>query len=273
MKSFLLLGGALAANPIRRVVTLLQDMKKEVEAEGAKEAELYKKFQCYCKENDGSLGEDAAAAETAINENNAAAEEKSAFKKQTEEELAQHKKDRKDATEALAQATALRKKEKAAFVEASGDTTSYIEATKKAIEALSKGRSGAFLQTNSAGMLRNLVASGATEQIDAADRETIVAFLSKDYVPQGGEIIGILKNMQDEFEKSLAQLIAAEKESKANFKAVKTAKTAEIAAATKAIEAKTELKGKLAVEISQHTAAADAASKELSDAQEFLANL
>ena len=36
------------ANPIRKVVTLLQDMQKELEAEGKKEEELYNKFMCYC---------------------------------------------------------------------------------------------------------------------------------------------------------------------------------------------------------------------------------
>jgi len=41
--------GLAAANPIRRVVNLLQDMQKKVEAEGKKEKELFEKFMCYCK--------------------------------------------------------------------------------------------------------------------------------------------------------------------------------------------------------------------------------
>merc|ERR1719198_628382 len=39
------------ANPIRTIVTLLQDMVKEIEAEGEKEEEAFDKFMCYC---DGS---------------------------------------------------------------------------------------------------------------------------------------------------------------------------------------------------------------------------
>ena len=35
-------------NPIRRIVTLLQDMQKEIETEGEKEEEAYEKFMCYC---------------------------------------------------------------------------------------------------------------------------------------------------------------------------------------------------------------------------------
>ena len=57
----LLAGSALAldnqagANPIRRVVTLLQDMQKELEAEGKKEDDLYRKFNCYCTGNTENL--------------------------------------------------------------------------------------------------------------------------------------------------------------------------------------------------------------------------
>ena len=35
-------------NPIRRIVTLLQDTQKETEAEGEKEEEAFEKFMCYC---------------------------------------------------------------------------------------------------------------------------------------------------------------------------------------------------------------------------------
>ena len=35
-------------NPIRRIVTLLQEMQKEIETEGEKEEEAFEKFMCYC---------------------------------------------------------------------------------------------------------------------------------------------------------------------------------------------------------------------------------
>merc|ERR1719281_1869336 len=51
------------ANPIRRVVELLQGLQKEVEEEGRKEKDLYDKFMCYCKSNDGQLKKDTASQE------------------------------------------------------------------------------------------------------------------------------------------------------------------------------------------------------------------
>ena len=44
-----------AANPIRKVVNLLQNLQKKVEAEGEKAEELYSKFMCYCRTSGGDL--------------------------------------------------------------------------------------------------------------------------------------------------------------------------------------------------------------------------
>jgi len=44
------------ANPIRKVVTMLQNMQKKVSTEGEKEKALFDKFMCYCKNSDSTLG-------------------------------------------------------------------------------------------------------------------------------------------------------------------------------------------------------------------------
>merc|ERR1719310_2421931 len=43
------------ANPIRKVVTMLQMMTNKIEAEQKKEQALYDKFMCYCETADGDL--------------------------------------------------------------------------------------------------------------------------------------------------------------------------------------------------------------------------
>jgi len=47
-------------------VTLLQSMQKKVEEEGAREAELFKKFDCYCKNGKGDLSGSIDAAEEKV---------------------------------------------------------------------------------------------------------------------------------------------------------------------------------------------------------------
>merc|ERR1719230_2471394 len=58
----------LAVNPIRKVVTMLQNMQKKVEAEGKKEEELFEKFMCYCKGGKATLEAGIAASNKKIKE-------------------------------------------------------------------------------------------------------------------------------------------------------------------------------------------------------------
>merc|ERR1712159_499819 len=98
-------------NPIRKVVGLMQGMKKEVEEEGEKEKELFEGFMCYCKSNDGALAEQAEAATALALEMKAKVESETSEKKQVDADLKQAKADRADAKADLAKATKLRNKE------------------------------------------------------------------------------------------------------------------------------------------------------------------
>jgi len=84
----------MGVNPIRRVVTLMQEMQKEVEAEGETEKELFEKFMCYCKGNNGDLKKkitESASTEEAMK---CKVESETGEKKQVDEELAAKKKER-----------------------------------------------------------------------------------------------------------------------------------------------------------------------------------
>merc|ERR1719272_1988879 len=56
------------ANPIRRVVTMLQMMENKVTAEGEKEQVLFDKFMCYCKGGLATLQAGISAGETKTTE-------------------------------------------------------------------------------------------------------------------------------------------------------------------------------------------------------------
>merc|ERR1719274_298456 len=97
-----------AANPIRKVVTLLQDMQKEIEAEGKKEEALYDKFMCYCDGNTDGMSKAAEEASQKITELKSQLEAQKAEKSQLDQELIQHKTDRESAKNDLAQAQSIR---------------------------------------------------------------------------------------------------------------------------------------------------------------------
>merc|ERR1719224_358238 len=99
---------AVAANPIRKVVTMLQMMQKKIASEAEKETELYEKYMCYCKTSGSTLAKSIADAEAKVKELGPAIEEAEAQKKQLEEDVEAHKADRAAAKEAMAKATAIR---------------------------------------------------------------------------------------------------------------------------------------------------------------------
>merc|ERR1719399_2269716 len=84
----------LQSNPIRKVVTMLQDMQKTVEAEGEKEKALFENFMCYCNNGAGSLDSAIATSAAQIESLSGQIEAESAQKSQMEQEVAQHKIDR-----------------------------------------------------------------------------------------------------------------------------------------------------------------------------------
>merc|ERR1719213_1555159 len=109
------------ANPIRKIVTLLQNMQKEIEAEGAKEKELFDKFMCFCSGNKGDLTKKAADATAAIEELGAKLKSEEAEKVQIAQELIDHKKDREAAGADIEEATMLREKEASEFAAEKAD--------------------------------------------------------------------------------------------------------------------------------------------------------
>merc|ERR1719159_859823 len=101
------------ANPIRKVVTMLESMHDKVEAEGVKEKELYDKFMCYCKTSGSDLEASIAAAGTKIPSVGAEIKEKEAALVQTKADLATAQTDKSEAKSTMASASSIREKEAA----------------------------------------------------------------------------------------------------------------------------------------------------------------
>merc|ERR1719424_5615 len=145
-----------AANPIRKVVTMLQNMVKKVEAEGDAEQILFDKFMCYCKTSGGDLSKSIGDATTKIPQLEADIKEGEAKKKQLDEDIKQHQTDRSAAKAAMAEATALREKEAAAYAKENSEDTANIAAVAKATAAIEQGMGSAFLQTPTASILKRV---------------------------------------------------------------------------------------------------------------------
>jgi len=258
-------------NPIRKVVTMLQMMQNKVEAEGKKAEAVFDKFMCYCQNADSMLGAAITAAENKIPQLESAIKEDLAEKKQLEADLKAHKADRTAAKAAIEKATALREKEAAAYAKEKSDSETNIAALAKAIPAIEKGMSG-FLQTNSASVLRSLSVS---MDMSSVDREMLASFLSSKtgYAPASGEIVGILKQMDDEMKADLASATEAEEAAIKAFDGLVAAKNKEINALTKSIETKTARVGELAVKTAEFENDLEDTKEDLEESKKFLADL
>merc|ERR1719327_1091254 len=154
------------------------------------------------------------------------------------------------------------------------DSEKNIAAMASAIPALEKGMGGASLmQLPGANKLHKLVAN--YPNVDPMDRKNALAFLeqSGDYVPQSGQIVGILKGMKDDMEAGLKEAIADEEKAVAGFGDLKASKNKEIEVATEAVETKTARAGQLAVSVVQTQDALEDTKKELADTQKFIVQL
>merc|ERR1719316_661134 len=77
----------LSANPIRKVVVMLQNMQMKVTEEGEKEKKMFDRFMCYCKSSDGELAGSIATGENKVSELGTSIKAHTAQKAQLEQEL------------------------------------------------------------------------------------------------------------------------------------------------------------------------------------------
>jgi len=197
-----------------------------------------------------------------------------------EGDLVKHKADRVAAGQDLDKATAIRGKEQAEYEEELANQKASFGAVSSAIPALEAGMGASSLlqQDGSGNMAKQLKhAVEASQAISAGEKDTVTAFLEgksgAGYSPVSGEIVGILKNMKDEMEKSIKEIESSEEVAVQGFKELKAAKESEIELASEAVETKTKRVGELAVSIVTSADGIEDSTAEKGDATKFLANL
>jgi septal ring factor EnvC (AmiA/AmiB activator) len=262
------------ANPIRKIVNLLENMQKEIEVEGEKEKVVFDNFMCFC---DNGAADLLKAASDATAQNKAAVaklEASSSEKAQLEEDIKTHTSDLETATADLEKATSIRDKEKADFDNTLATKKAGEDALGRAIPAIEKGMSGAsFVQTLGRHGLRTIkrVVQSAQEVTDG-DREDVLDFLQGKGAG-GGEILGMLKAMKDELSRDIAALEKDEAAAVKGFGEMKASKEKEIEFADESIESKKERVANLAVEVVQLKDEIEDSAAEAADAEKFAASL
>jgi len=262
-------------NPIRKVVTMLQKMQAKVEEEAKTELALFEKFMCYCATSGGDLDAGVKESENKIESLTAALKSSKEQKTQTEADLKEHQTSRAEAKAAMDEATAIREKEAAAFAKFQEDSETNLAALGKAIPAVERGMKGSFLQTSAAVLLRQYTMEKAV--LPDETRQELLAFLSgkgsEEYDPQSGQIVGILKQMEEEMDKALADARVAEEEAIKSYDALMEAKTKEVDALTAQIEKEQTRIGDLGIEIASMENDLEDTEESLGEDKKFIEEL
>merc|ERR1719379_89549 len=94
-----------AVTPVAKVTSLLEDLKKSVETEGAQEAATYEKFSCFCKDNTQAKAKSITEAQDSIDTTSADIGAKTAAKQEKITKHGEQQQKIEDITKELQDAT------------------------------------------------------------------------------------------------------------------------------------------------------------------------
>merc|ERR1719160_1933990 len=201
-------------------------MSAQLQKEAEDDAEAYESMACWCETGDKQKAKEIADGQQKSSELAASIEELTSKGLQLRSDIETLEASVAAQTAALTQATAIRDKEKAEFVQEEKDMTVSIMSLKNAVITLSKTHSE--IQTNS---VLNLIRSHAESHKQLVPRRIFNLIQVQQKTPASGEIFGVLKQMKEQFETSLKTSTEEEASAEKEYASLKEAKTKEIAAA------------------------------------------
>jgi hypothetical protein len=289
---------------ITQVVTLLQEMLDKSKDDGSADRTLFGKFKCYC---DSSTEKTKTAIETTsedIERMDALIADKTAQNTAYSQEAAKLEADMAENQKGQGEATTTRGKEEEAFEKEEEDLVKGIEQLDKGIDILAAVGADQTVSGDSDSEL--LMAKDATESAKAMfmskksvvkklddnlkealraasvflndkQRGAVSSFLQApftgNYNAQSGEIVGVLKNMNDTFTANLANARQVESKAISDYNAMIKVMSEEYDDMSDLFEKRKKEIGETAELVSKTTSEMNTAQQRLADDQEFLASL
>jgi len=225
-----LLLGAVAASgsPVEKVVTLLQDLKARVEADGDAEQLIYDKFACWCETITKKKAYAINDAKAELHETGQEILKHKGTVSTRSSEILQLTADIRTNLKAQETATAIRQKENAEYMAESAEMKQAIAALEKATIVLRDHSASSLLQAESATVARlassignavSAVPEKAMSKIPLSKLELLRTYADQlakakkgkvSYQPQSTTISGILQDMYDTFVEDLEKSTGTE---------------------------------------------------------------
>lgn len=255
-----------APSPIRKVVTLIEEMKATVEKEAKDDMKAYDEYKCWCDSNGAEKKEAIEFATDKIADLESFLEEAAGKEGEFKTEISGLEDDIAEDNSSLANARSVRDKETAEFAAFELDSKESIDLLAQAVAILSKVQlvqkgdakvDAALVQVKKVverhfpsyqnimqkdlfdmiGSLQDLVSANKGKSFLHQAAAPIAgggqAAGAKSYNSASGQIVGILAEMKDEFVRDLSAAQKREYKSLVDFQNLQAAKLAEIAAANK----------------------------------------
>jgi len=199
--------------PVEKVITLLEDLEAEVQAEGTKEAGTYDEYACFCKTTTGTKSDSIMNGQDTIDTLSAGIAEDTATVAGKKTELQAKKMEVEEFTTELDNVVASCLKEAAEFEAEMAELTKACNSLDKALQAMqtSKGGGASLLQSN--GTLREEVGSTlaiaeAMSLVEAPKRRAVLAFMqgrrvdpsNPEYKFHSDGIVSVLEKLKTEFD-------------------------------------------------------------------------
>jgi len=238
LKIALVLACAFVANanevtPVEKVITLMEDLKAEVEHEGETEAATYDTFSCFCK----SMTEEKASAikeeqdniegfAATLQEQTSISNAKAHEVKELDTLIATLDKD-------MAKIESMREKEKTKYESQAADIQKGIDGLEGAIADMKAGMPSSLAQVKTS--VRKSLLMADTLDMDPKHSRTIASLLQEDSAeaPEGdgefhsGDIVATLEKLQKDFRGRKTQLDQIEGQNEKDFTETMKSKSAE----------------------------------------------
>lgn len=221
--------------PVARVIALLRNIQNELQAEKAKDEELFAKLECWCRVNkknkEGAVGE----ANRRINQQEATIQEAAASKATAEVQAKNLKEDIAEMEQELKERDEMKRGESGEAAGKQKDLLESIQQLKNAVKVLTRNLGGkkAFLQARM--VIRHLLWKWG-DIVSKEPREQLSSLLQapgaySSYASRADGIVGILSQMLDDMEQQLADTKGGEDDNMKKYRQWKEAKTEELKAA------------------------------------------
>mmetsp|Transcript_83897 Transcript_83897/g.234173 ORF Transcript_83897/g.234173 Transcript_83897/m.234173 type:complete len:887 (-) Transcript_83897:31-2691(-) len=265
-----------SGSPIGRVLSMLAAMRRKLRTESVEERELFDQAMSRCESSGAQLRSEIAEVSSRIPQLEASIQEAAATTAQLQQELKDHQADYQTAVQATREASNAYMRDSATFDAASAEQQANLDAVAQAIGALERGGAGVADGKSSGG---GNLASAATGfwQSDAAvarvqglalmgtlvardqEKKALLAFLQEARAQdlkqsaddQPLEVLGILRQMQEELQEEFAAMKQRHEEARQSTAALTDARFREIMATSAAMRDKNSRVGGLKVQLAQ----------------------